>query len=152
MRKDRTAIERRLAFCRKYRDYTVDKWKRVLFSDESTFRQFNNVSTSLDVHLVWIRTIHDSLARRWSTYRSLRYGDASLMLVAVVYSSYPKGRWWTRNCTKQFWMINCPLGWHKMGKMSSNTIQHLLKKQSLSVNGFRKHVSRTLIGQAIRPI
>lgn len=39
----KAAVQRRLAFCRKYRDYTVDQWKSVLFSDESTFRQFSNV-------------------------------------------------------------------------------------------------------------
>lgn len=39
----KTAIQRRLAFCRKYQDWTIDNWKSVLFSDESTFRQFNNI-------------------------------------------------------------------------------------------------------------
>lgn len=38
-----TAVKRRLTFCRKYAHWTQDDWAKVLFSDESIFRQFNNV-------------------------------------------------------------------------------------------------------------
>jgi transposase-like protein len=31
----------RLEFCRKHKDWTVEQWKSVLFSDESTFKQFD---------------------------------------------------------------------------------------------------------------
>lgn len=33
-------ISDRLAFCRKYSTWTAEQWKKVLFSDESTFTQF----------------------------------------------------------------------------------------------------------------
>lgn len=31
-------VKKRLAFARKYKDWTVEQWKKVLFSDESTFK------------------------------------------------------------------------------------------------------------------
>jgi transposase len=34
-------IKDRIAFCRKYRHWTVDMWAKVLFTDESMFHQFN---------------------------------------------------------------------------------------------------------------
>lgn len=34
------ARKKRLAWCRKYRNWTAEEWKRVSFSDESTFLQF----------------------------------------------------------------------------------------------------------------
>lgn len=39
----KAAVKRRIAFCRKYAHWTPEDWAKVLFSDESTFRQFNNV-------------------------------------------------------------------------------------------------------------
>ena len=33
-------VRDRIAFCRKYRNWTADEWENVLFSDESTFSQF----------------------------------------------------------------------------------------------------------------
>ena len=35
-------IKDRMTFCRKYKDWTVDNWMKVLFSDESTFSQFSS--------------------------------------------------------------------------------------------------------------
>lgn len=35
-------IRDRLAFCRRYKNWTVDQWKQVLFSDETAVRQFAN--------------------------------------------------------------------------------------------------------------
>ena len=37
-------IKARLAFCAKYKQWTPEQWKQVLFSDESTFMQFRDVS------------------------------------------------------------------------------------------------------------
>ena len=39
----KAAVKRRIEFCRKYAHWTSEDWAKVLFSDESTFRQFNNV-------------------------------------------------------------------------------------------------------------
>ena len=35
-------IEDRLIFAKKYKDWTVDQWRSVMFSDESTVKQFYN--------------------------------------------------------------------------------------------------------------
>ena len=35
-------IRDRLAFCRKYKDWTADDWMKVMFSDEATFSQFSS--------------------------------------------------------------------------------------------------------------
>jgi transposase len=35
-------IKDRLTFCRKYKDWTAEQWKNVMFSDESTFSQFSS--------------------------------------------------------------------------------------------------------------
>lgn len=37
-------IRDRIAFCRKYRNWSADDWENVLFSDESTFTQFYSFS------------------------------------------------------------------------------------------------------------
>src|ERR1043165_6793376 len=37
-------IRDRMAFCRKYRNWSADDWENVLFSDESTFTQFYSFS------------------------------------------------------------------------------------------------------------
>jgi transposase len=34
-------VKKRLSFCKKYRHWTVDQWRKVMFSDESTFRIVN---------------------------------------------------------------------------------------------------------------
>lgn len=34
--------QKRLAFCQKYKEWTPEQWRRVMFSDESMFRQFSN--------------------------------------------------------------------------------------------------------------
>ena len=41
-----TAImrQKRLAFCQKYKEWTPEAWRRVMFSDESTFLQFSNTT------------------------------------------------------------------------------------------------------------
>nr|CAH7716389.1 unnamed protein product [Callosobruchus chinensis] len=39
--------KKRLAFCKKYQDWTSDDWKKVMFSDESTFRLFRGGSQML---------------------------------------------------------------------------------------------------------
>ena len=36
-------IKDRLSFCRRYRHWTTDQWRKVLFSDESTVKQFSSV-------------------------------------------------------------------------------------------------------------
>lgn len=38
----RKNIKDRLAFCRKYRNWTEEEWKKVMFSDEATFSQFSS--------------------------------------------------------------------------------------------------------------
>ena len=39
---NRTNINARLAWAKKYQAWTIDQWKRVLWSDESGFQLFNN--------------------------------------------------------------------------------------------------------------
>ena len=38
----RLPIKKRLAFCKKYQNWTEQQWQEVLFSDESTFSQFGS--------------------------------------------------------------------------------------------------------------
>lgn len=40
-------IKDRLAFCRKYRQWTVEQWSRVIFSDEAPFRLFGTSGKAL---------------------------------------------------------------------------------------------------------
>ena len=35
-------IKDRIAFCKKYKEWTAEDWKKVLFSDEATFSQFSS--------------------------------------------------------------------------------------------------------------
>jgi len=35
-------IKDRLAFCQRYKDWSLENWKKVMFSDESTFSQFSS--------------------------------------------------------------------------------------------------------------
>jgi transposase len=54
--------QKRLAFCRQFHHWQVSDWKRVMFSDESSFRQFN------DVKLFVRRPINSNpLDRRYTT-------------------------------------------------------------------------------------
>ena len=38
-------LKDRLAFCNRYKSWTVEQWKKVMFSDESTVRQFANYTS-----------------------------------------------------------------------------------------------------------
>ena len=42
---NKAQIKKRLAFCQKYRQWTGQHWSKVLFSDESTFCQFESNTT-----------------------------------------------------------------------------------------------------------
>ena len=38
-------VKDRMAFCRRYQDWTVNDWKRVMYSDEASIRQYANYAT-----------------------------------------------------------------------------------------------------------
>ena len=40
----KTAVKKRIEFCKKYQSWTKERWSEVLFSDESTFKQFTNTN------------------------------------------------------------------------------------------------------------
>lgn len=42
----------RVKFCKKYRDWTLEDWKKVMFSDESNFKPFQRKNNQT----VWFRT------------------------------------------------------------------------------------------------
>lgn len=41
----KSAVAKRLQFCHKYKHWTENQWSKVLFSDESTFRQFTSIKS-----------------------------------------------------------------------------------------------------------
>ena len=40
----KTAVKKRIEFCKKYQSWTKERWPEVLFSDASTFKQFTNTN------------------------------------------------------------------------------------------------------------
>ena len=69
--------KKRLAFARKYRQWTEHDWRQVMFSDESTFALFNSrsamvrrlISTiktmwEMDMDIEYFRKLANSMPRR----------------------------------------------------------------------------------------
>jgi len=65
--------KKRLAFCKKYRGWTKEQWRQVLFSDESTFQQFN------DTHQYVRRPPGSSPVNPQYTKKSIKH-SASIMV------------------------------------------------------------------------
>lgn len=64
----------RLAFARKYKDWTVAEWKRVIFSDESRFKLFGSDGREW----VWVSKDEQSLARRVKP--TVKHGGGSIFV------------------------------------------------------------------------
>jgi len=71
-------IADRLAFARLYRDFTVNDWKRVIFSDESKVCRFGHYGP----RKVWLKPYerNDFRARPHQKQRSVKYGGGHVMV------------------------------------------------------------------------
>jgi len=75
--------KRRLAFCRKYCKWTVDHWKKVLFSDECTFQQFG-------AYVSWVR--RPAYCRFLSKYTISTMKHPASIMVWGCFSWHGRGR------------------------------------------------------------
>ena len=71
-------VKKRLAWCKKYRDWTVDDWKRVIWTDETKINRFNSDGRQW----AWIRS--GERLQNHHVKLTVKHGGGSIMLWSAI--------------------------------------------------------------------
>ncbi|GAN04143.1 hypothetical protein MAM1_0056c03603 [Mucor ambiguus] len=71
-------VKKRLEWCRKHEDWTVDDWKRVIWTDETKINHFNSDGRQW----AWIRSGEE--LQNHHVKLTVKHGDGSIMLWSAI--------------------------------------------------------------------